>query len=369
MKITANKQQFLAAFTAAASAVPSRTPKDILRNVLMSVGVDHVELVATDQEHAVRCTVHGVTSSSTGDVLLPTQRVSQILREISGDTFELEVDGSNLTIKASGSRFKLTSEDAKEFPPVPEFTDVDFIQVPAPVFRQMVRRTSFAIDVQSTRYALGGLLIELVNGTDLNIVATDSRRLAITKAVVTVHGSPKAVKSTIVPAKSMQIMERSIDQQAEFVDIAIHDNDVMMRSAGITVYSRLVEGRFPRWRDVVPKGGHVVTLPVGPFFAAVRQSQIVTDEENRGVDFHFDTAMLSLGSVANSIGESKVELPIDYDQKPVKIVFDPKYVSDVLKVLDPAGIIELQLIDGDSAAVIRVEDSYTYVIMPLSSDR
>jgi len=369
MKITANKAQFLAAFSAAAAAVPSRTPKDILRNVLMSVRAGQIELVATDQEHAVRCTVEGVMASADGDVLLPTQRVSQIIREISGDTFEMDADDTKLTIKSAGSQFRLTSEDPREFPPVPEFKDADFFRIAAPVFRSMVKRTSFAIDLQSTRYALAGLFIE-IEGDTLSLVATDSRRLAVTKTIAVQQGKPKGpTKHTIIPVKSMQIMERSMDTQAEFVDIAIHDNDVMLRSAGLTVYSRLVEGRFPRWRDVILKGGHVVALPVGPFFAAVRQSQIVTDEENRGVKFHFSDSMLSLGSSANSIGESKIELPISYDFEPVEIVFDPKYVSDVLKVLDPAGTIELQLIDGDSAAVVRVEDSYTYVIMPLANDR
>jgi len=368
MKITANKQQFLAAFTAASAAVPSRTPKDILRNVLLSVRGGVVELVATDQEQAVRVTVHGAQCSANGEALLP-QRVASILREVSDDMFDMVIDGESLTIKTSSSKFRLTSEDPKEFPPVGEFSDKKFFQVPAPIFRQMIRRTAFATDPQSTRYALAGLLLEIKDG-NLFVVATDSRRLAVTKTIVATVGDPaEPSKATIVPTKAMQIMERAIDPQAETVDIAIHDNHVMMRSAGIMVYSRLVEGRFPRWREVIPKATSVtVPLPVGQFFGAVRQSQIVTDEENRGVIFEFNEGQLTLQSSANSVGESKIELPIEYQHKLIKTTFDPKYVADFLKVLAPEQLVELKLVDADTAAVFQMEESYTYLVMPLSNE-
>lgn len=369
MLISANKKQFLEAFTAASAAVPSRTPKDILRNVLMSVRKGQMELVATDQEHAVRVVVRGVTCSEDGDILLPTQRVSQILRELPDEQFDLNASDSNLTIKGASSKFRLTSEDAREFPPVPEFTQADFFRVSAPVFRSMIRRTSFATDPSSTRYALGGLLFEFTSGT-FHLAATDSRRLAVCNTVVELIGEPKdTTRATVVPVKSMQILERSIDPQEQHADIAIQDNSVLIRSGGITVYSRLVEGRFPRWRDVIPKGGELLALPVGPFFAAVRQSQIITDEESRGVDFTFGQSLLTLGSSANSIGESKIELPINFDHPDVRIVFDPKYVGDFLKVLEPSAVCELRLIDGDNAAVFEFDGSYRYVVMPLSNDR
>ena len=121
---------------------------------------------------------------------------------------------------------------------------------------------------------------------------------------------------------------------------------------------------------MIPRSGNVnVPLPVGPFFAAVRQSQIITDEESRGVDFQFGSSMLTLSSQASAIGESKIEMPIEYDHDEVKITFDPKYVADFLKVLGPETLVDLQLTDSVTAAVFRVEDSYTYVIMPLAQDR
>ncbi|GAB5443477.1 MAG: DNA polymerase III subunit beta [Fuerstiella sp.] len=370
MQLTCDRALFSAAFQTAASAVPARTPKDVLRNVYMHLGSNGAELVGTDQEVAIRFAVDGVNTTSTGEVLLPTARVSSILRELQDDQFELQVEEQSLTLKAPSATFRLSSEDPRDFPPVPEFEEKDYFRIPSSVFRQIIRRTSFATDVESTRYALGGLLLEFEDG-NVTVAATDSRRLAVATAACETEGSPKAPeKTTVVPTRAMALLERSIDNDAEFVDVAVRENDVLMRSGRCVIYSRLVEGRFPKYRDVIPSSGAVsISLTGGPFHAAVRQAQIVTDEESRGVDFVFADSQLTLSSRAQDVGESKIELPIEYTHEEIRITFDPRYVADFLKVLPPETLVDLQLTSSEHAAVFRVEDSYTYVIMPLSQNR
>lgn len=370
MQLTCDRVLFSAAFQAAASAVPTRTPKDVLRNVYMHVGSGGVELVGTDQEVAIRYQVDGVNTTSTGEALLPTSRVASILRELQDDQFDIVVEEHTLTITAASSSFRLSSEDPRDFPPVPEFDAADYFRIPAAVFRQIIRRTSFATDVESTRYALGGLLLEFDDGK-VTVAATDSRRLAVATAVCETEGSPRPPeKTTVVPTRAMALLERSIDPEAEFVDIAVRDNDVLMRSGRCVIYSRLVEGRFPKYRDVIPASGSVnILITTSPFHAAVRQAQIVTDEESRGVDFVFNNSLLTLSSRAQDVGESKVELPIEFDHEEIRITFDPRYVADFLKVLTPETLVSLQLTSAEHAAVFRVEDSYTYVIMPLAQTR
>lgn len=370
MQLMCDRVLFSAAFQTAAAAVPTRTPKDVLRNVYIHLGSGGVQLVGTDQEVAIRYQVDGVTTSSTGEALLPTGRVSSILRELQDEQFEIVVDEQSLNLKGVTAQFRLSSEDPRDYPPVPEFSESDYFRVPAAVFRQMVRRTSFATDVESTRYALGGLLLEFADGT-VTLAATDSRRLAVATAACEAEGSPAAPeKTTVVPTRAMALLERSIESDAEFVDIAVRENDVLMRTGRCVIYSRLVEGRFPRYQDVIPKAGSV-TIPVtaGPFHAAVRQAQIVTNEESRGVDFSFSNSVLKLSSRAQDVGESNVELPIEYDHEDIAITFDPRYVADFLKVLPPEALVDLQLTNSEQAAVFRVGDSYTYVIMPLAQDR
>jgi DNA polymerase III subunit beta len=370
MQLTCDRALFSAAFQAAAAAVPARTPKDVLRNVYMHLGSSGVELVGTDQEVAIRYAVDGITTTSTGEALLPTSRVSSILRELQCEQFDIEVEEQSLRLDAGGSQFRLSSEDPRDFPPVPEFDATDYFKIPSSVFRQIIRRTSFATDVESTRYALGGLLLEFEDGK-MTVAATDSRRLAVATAVCEIEGNPTAPeKTTVVPTRAMALLERSIDADAEFVDVVVRENEVLMRTGRCVVYSRLVEGRFPKYRDVIPKSGEVsINLAGGPFYSAVRQAQIVTDEESRGVDFVFADSMLTMSSRAQDVGESKVQLPIEYNHDEIRITFDPRYVGDFLKVLTPETLVELQLISSEHAAVFRVEDSYTYVIMPLAQTR
>jgi DNA polymerase-3 subunit beta len=338
--------------------------------VYMHLGSAGVELVGTDQEVAIRYRVKGVTTTSTGEALLPTARVSSILRELQDDTFDIVVEEQSLQLKAAGANFRLSSEDPRDFPPVPEFEETDYFKIPAAVFRQIIRRTAFATDAESTRYALGGLLLEFDDGK-ITVAATDSRRLAVATAACEKEGNPKAPeKTTVVPTRAMALLERSIDADSEFVDVAVRENDVLMRSGGCVIYSRLVEGRFPKYNDVIPKSCAVsIPLAVSPFHSAVRQAQIVTDEESRGVDFVFNESKLVLSSRAQDVGESKVELPIEYDHEEIRITFDPRYVADFLKVLSPETLVNLQLTSAEHAAVFRVEDSYTYVIMPLAQNR
>jgi len=370
MQLKCDRNLFSHAFLTVASAVPSRTPKDILRNVYLHLDSNGVQLVGTDQEVAIRYEVDGVTTSSTGDALLPNQRVSSILRELQDDEFEISVEDQAMTLQAASSRFRLSSEDPREFPPVPEFNESDYFRVPSGVFRQMIRRTAFATDVESTRYALGGILLEF-DDDRVTLAATDSRRLAVASAACESEGSPSIPdRATVIPTRAMSLLERSIDDQQECVDIAVRDNDVIMRTGRCAIYSRLVEGRFPKYRDVIPKNVAItVPMSVGPFHAAVRQSQIITDEESRGVDFQFNDNTLKLSSRAQDVGESSVELPIEFTSDEIRITFDPRYVSDFLKVLNPESLVELRLTNADQAAVFQVEDSYTYVIMPLAQDR
>jgi DNA polymerase-3 subunit beta len=370
MQLTCNRALFSAAFSLAASAVPSRTPKDVLKNVLLSVSPSGVELIGTDQEMGVRCIVNGITTASSGEALLPTARLASILRELQDEFFTLEIQDQNITLRTGSSKFRLSSEDAQEFPPVASFADLDFFRVPASVFRAMIRRTSFATDTESTRYALGGLLLEFASGS-VTLAATDSRRLAVATAACEPHGSPEIpTRTTVVPTKAMSLLERSIDPTAEYVDIAVHDNDVLMRSGSCTIASRLVEGRFPRYKDVIPPGGtYRIPIAVGPFFSAVRQSQIVTDEDSRGVDFAFGDSMLTLSSQASTVGDSQIQIPIDFPHPELKITFDPRFVSEFLRVLPAESTVDLQLTDSDTAAVFRVEESYTYVVMPLTQNR
>lgn len=352
------------------AVVPSRTPKDVLKNVKLVAADGIVTLVATDQEIGIRYEVPGVEAESSGEILLPTNRIISILRELQDDGVTIESTGEQIRITGGQSVFNLAAEDPAEFPPVASFDGDQWHTVSGKSLKEMIRRTAFATDVESTRYALGGVLVE-IDESSITLAATDSRRLAVVETATTAHGGAKPPESSpVVPTKAMQLVERTISDDEADVDISIRSNEVLIRSGRATVYSRLVEGRFPRYSDVIPKETREkIDLVTGPFHGAIRQAQIVTNEESRGVDFSFANGTLTLTSKAAEIGESKVELPIEFSGDDLTITFDPRYVAEFLRVLESDKQVTLNLTDGESAAVFKTDDNYTYVIMPLARDR
>ena len=370
MHLTCQRNSLTAAFQTVSGVVPTRTTKDILKNVKLQVGGGKAILIGNDSEIGIRCEVPDVESDSRGEALLPTSRVLSVLRELSDDVVKLEVTGDATWIRCGYSEFRLSAEDPADFPPVAAFEDTDYFVVPAMALRSMIRRTIFATDSESTRYALGGIQMEL-GPERLTLAATDSRRLAVVTSISSMVGRPEIpTASPVVPSKAMGLIEKSLGDGTGEAHIALHQNDIVVRCGGTTIASQLVQGRFPDYRKVVPDTyNSTIDLVVAPFYSAVRQAMIVTSEESRGVDFVFGAGTLRLNSQAADIGQSKIEMPIAYDGPEMTITFDPRYVADFLKVLDASSQFHLKLISHDDRAALVTDDSYTYVVMPLARDR
>ena len=370
MKVTCDREKLLAAFQTAAGVAPARSPKPILQNIKLEVSEQGAILMATDLEVGIRIQVPGLEVQVPGSAILPLQRFGSILRESSDEQLRLESDAQGTLVRGQRSEFKLPAENPDEFPAVAEFSEQKYHELPARLLREVIRRTIFATDNESSRYALGGVLLEMTPDR-ITAVGTDGRRLAKMEVPAqSIGGHQSGDSMTIVPTKAMQLLERALSDSDAEIQIAARSNEVLVKSPRATIYSRLVEGRFPRWRDVFPQrtGTVKIDLAVGPLHSAVRQAAIVTSEESRGVDFTFEGGSLVLNGRAAELGQSRVELPVAYDGPALSIKLDPRYVSDFLRVLDPEKTFSLELKDAESAAVCSTDDGYGYVIMPLARD-
>ncbi|MHC4398813.1 MAG: DNA polymerase III subunit beta [Planctomycetota bacterium] len=369
MKITCEREKLSYAFQTAASVVPTRSPKPILENVKLEATSETATLMATDLEIGVRVDVLGFEVQAPGSVLLPIRRFGSILRESSDEKLYLETDGTRTLVRGQHSEFQLPTQNPDEFPAVSVFQEEQYHQMPARFLRELIRRTVFATDVESSRYALGGVLVEF---TDKEIigVATDGRRLARQQGPAEAVAGHKTVENTVIPTRSVQLVERALTDSDEKVQLACRENQVLVKSGRTTVYSRLVEGRYPKWRDVFPRQEDFekVEMSVGPFHSAVRQAAVVTTEEHRGVDFTFGDGKIVLAGHGAEAGESLVELPIPYDGREIQVKLDPRFVSDFLKVLELEQTFHLHLRDAKSPVVCQTDDGYAYVIMPLSQE-
>ena len=371
MKIHCDRTRFLEAFQIVASVAPSRSPKVVLQNVKLEVDESSVVLSATDMEVGIRYGVEGVEVETVGSTLLPVGRFSSILREAPDDKLEIEVTAKGVRVHGQRSNFLLPAANPDEFPNVASFNDESYHEVPAGFLKEIIHRTIFATDNESSRYALSGVLFEL-NDDDLIAVGTDGRRLAKMQGPSqSVGGHKTGDATTIIPSRALQLIDRALSDHEAQVKFSAHSNDILVQCGDVTIYSRLVEGRFPKWRDVFPKRDENmrIELPVGLFYSAVRQAAIVTSEESRGIDFTFGEGNAVLAGEAAETGQSRIELPIEYNGSPITLMLDPKYMSDFLKVLDADKTFSLEIKDAKSAAVCTTDDGYGYVIMPMARDR
>ena len=371
MKVSCDREQLLQAFQTVASVAPSRSPKPILQNVKLEAEGESVILSATDLEVGIRHSVSGVDVQSPGVVVLSVSRFGSILRESSDETLHMEADGQGTTIRGERSQFRLSAENPAEFPEVTSFQEASFLEVPARLLRELIRRTVFATDNESSRYALGGVKLEFEENA-ITAIGTDGRRLAKMRGPVTTTGTPiDASQTTIVPTKAMQLIERAITPADAEVQVTVKGNEILVHTPRATVSAVLLQGRFPDWKKVFPEQGAGVRLElaIGATNTAVRQAAIVTSEESRGVDFTFGDGTLVLSGRAAEVGQSRVELPINYDGEELTVTLDPRFAIDFLKVLDQEKTFTLEVKDSESAAVCSTDDGYGYVIMPLARDR
>jgi DNA polymerase-3 subunit beta len=371
MKITSNRDKLLHAFQTVSAIAPSRSPKPVLQNVKLEVTGETATLMATDLEVGIRYEVAGIDVDAPGAVLLPVSRFGSILRESTDDTFRIESDSAGTTVRGERSQFKLPVENASDFPPIAQFSESAAYELSGRLLRELIRRTVFSTDNESSRYALGGIKLEWQENK-LTAIGTDGRRLAKMEGPAqAVNNPPPFGEVTVVPTRAMNLLERVLTEDSSEVRIAVRQNDFLVKTPRTTIYARLLEGRFPRWRDVFPRRENSLKLDlvVAPLQAAVRQAAIVTSEESRGIDFTFGEGSLVLAGQTADVGQSRVELPIAYDGQPISITLDPRFVLDFLKVLEPEKTFTLDLADGDTAAVCSTDDGYGYVIMPLARDR
>jgi DNA polymerase-3 subunit beta len=370
MKVRCTREPLLAALQSATAVVPARSPKPVLSNVKFEAVREEAVLSATDLEVGIRVVVEGVEVAAPGAVLLPSGRLAAIVRESApGTVFDIHSDGTATVVKAPRSEFRLPAEDPLEFPAVATCPGDACFEITPQLAREIVRRTVFATDNESSRYALGGVLLELADNAVI-AVGTDGRRLAKMEGPAKAQGGTPAAAQPIVPARAMQLIERCLGAADVPVQIAVRDTELLVRIGPTTISARLVNGRFPRWRDVFPDRPDAARVPLvcGPLLAAVRQAAIVTSEQSKGVDFSFEAGQLVLAGRSAESGESRVELPIDHAGATVRIKLDPRFMIDFLRVLDPAASISVELTDSQSACVCRTEDGYGYVIMPLAAD-
>lgn len=346
--MTIDRRDLLEGLQAVMPATASRSTKPILSCVL----IDGQTLHATDLEIGIRYTLR----ADTGLVCcVRPDKLAAILKETTDDTIDAVLSGDTLTIRTSSGRFTLTTSPPDEFPKV-EATEGESFTVPG--LAAMVKKVAFAADKKESgaRWAVTGVLFECEPGK-LNLVATDTKRLAL----LPVAADVKEKSSAIVPVGSLSIVEKMPGD----VKVTVSKSGIEFACADVFVVSRLVEGRFPPFRDIMPKKTeHAVSLNRELLLSSVRQAAVTMDRESSRMEFEFAPGKLTLRANAAEEGESEVTTATagDFD---LTIAFDPRYITEFLKVCDASEVL-LEMTSGEKPAVFSAGEGYRYLVMPLA---
>jgi DNA polymerase-3 subunit beta len=274
-----------------------------------------------------------------------------------------------MTIRSVQVEFTLPLEDLNLFPEVPEIGATSYHVVQSRDLKALIRRTTFAADTQSTRYALGGALIEL-NGDSIALVATDGRRLARMPGPARAVNNPALPAGpSVIPIKALSLIDDILDDDDGPVFIGLTQTGLFVHAEGIVeIRSRLLEGRFPAYQDVFPKTiqGNA-QLDAGSLLAAVRQGAVVLDENHTGIELHFDAGSLRLVGQGDDSATCRAELATTHEGERVTMLLDPRFLIEALQMLRGQTRVVIEWADSKSPLVLRTPDGCTNLIMPMTS--
>jgi len=363
MKVIAQTAALQEALSLVGSIVATRTPKPVLQCVKLVAKDDVLTMMATDLEAGARFDIAAVQIEEEGEALIPADRLTGIVRESNDeDSLTIETDKEAAVIRGAGSRFKVLGYDPGEYPAVADFGDEADCEIPAALLSDMIGKTLFATAKAHSHYAISGVLLE-ATGKKLQLVATDGHRLALAKGTLAKAASKDL--SAIVPAKLMSLVQRLSSDGEETFQLKITESQIMLRTSRAVLMSSLVQGNFPKYRDVIPKETtSKATISTGQFEHRVRQAALLTNEESRGVRLAFAPEAATLTSRAPEAGEAEVTCPIKYDGDALEIAFNPSFLLEALRVVAGDEIV-LELSAANKPAVLKAGSDFLYVLMPV----
>ena len=364
MKVNCQRSQLLEGIQKVQSVVATRSSLPVLSNMLVETERDGLKLTASDLEMGIRCEVSAEVMEP-GGIALPAKRLGDIIRELPEDTVQITVKKEELTvIKCRKATFRIAGIRREDFPKLPALEGDKGFDIEQGKLREVLRRTSFSISRDETRYVLNGVYVILEKGT-VTVVATDGRRLAkITKEVKAPAGLKQEM---ILPGKAVAELARLLGEGDEMVHVHTGENEVAFKLDSVLLISRLVEGRFPKYDQVIPKAsGRRVSVDREEFLAAARRVALLTSERSNSVKLEVSQKGLVLSAATPEVGEAREELDAGYDGEPVNIAFNPSYIIDFLRT-ESAGEIVMEITDAMSPGVLKPvgDDSYLYVVMPI----
>ncbi len=365
MKFTITREKLHEGLGAVAASVPSKTTLPVLSNILVEATKDGLRLSGTDLDIAVS-TIIPAQVDQEGATTLPARKLVEIVRELPSAAIRFTGSGEQrVQIECGRSRFKLLGLSRDEFPAFPAVKFDGAWKVAAKDLQKLISHVAFAASTEESRPILNGVLWEL-RSDRMRMVATNGHRLARMDVPLTGSGGQADL---IVPPKALEQIRRLYNPDDE-IEIARSDNHLGFRSAGTQVFTRLIEGPYPNYEQVIPReNDKLMTADKAALSSAIRRMSIVASDQTHRIRLAFANGGCKLSVTTPDLGEAQEEITVAYDGDPLEIAFNASYLLEVLKYM-PTDEVRMSFKTPERATTcepVGWDDpaSYLTLVMPL----
>ncbi|HVL32470.1 MAG TPA: DNA polymerase III subunit beta [Actinomycetota bacterium] len=365
MELVVRKNELLRELQLFQGIVERKNTIPILANVLIEANGDEVRMLATDLEVALRSRCQASVAKS-GSLTLPAKKLYEIIKALPETDVRIQEDKNGVKVAADKFDSRMQTLPREDFPTLPDASGKARAALPRDALRQMVAKTQFAITGEDTRFFLNGAKF-VIKPQSLTLAATDGHRLAL----VEVKHATGVEQETgvILPKKTLLELGKLLAEGDGDIQFESGENHLFFEVGGRVLISRVIDGQFPAYERVIPKGNDkTIEFDRDRLTNAVKRVALLSNERSRAVKFEMDKGKVEVTSSSSEFGEAREQLAVDYSGAALAISFNAQYVLDFLNVVETE-VVSLSLKDEVSQAVMQPVGAdgydYTYVIMPM----
>lgn len=366
MKVKVDRNEMLKKLSDIQNIVEKRNTMPILNNFLLSAESAGSTITATDLETALKEPIE-MSVLEEGRVCIPAKKLFEIVREMDGEIVIESADNQWIKVKCGKSHFRLACISPDEFPVWPSIssTEAKAIEIDAATLLDTIEKTLYAAGESDTRYVLNGLLFHLKPDHLLNVVGTDGHRLALAQKKI--DGLMNEEMKLILSRKSVSELRRFLDDEQKPVKLTIGKNHILFSVGGIQFLTRLIEGTYPNYEQVLPPDNNKI-LNVGreAFGKALKIVSILSKERSSAVKVDINNDSMVISTSNPDLGDAKDEIAVKYDGDAMTIAFNARYILDVLSVMESETVV-LKMNEPLSPTLLMEEgrEDYKCVVMPM----
>jgi DNA polymerase III subunit beta len=366
MRFTISREKLQEGLSAVAASIPAKTTLPVLANILVETTERGIRLSGTDLDIAVSTEVLADVETM-GAITIPAKKLTEIARELPPSVVKMAAAGEQrVTLDCGRSHFKILGLPRDEFPSFPVVRFEESWRIRSGDLQKLISHTAFAVSTEESRPILNGVLWEL-KPESMRMVATNGHRLAKMEVPIKSSGAPAA--DLIVPPKALEQIRRLFPADEE-LEVARGENHLGFRSPFTAVYTRLIEGPYPNYDQVIPKDNDRIAIAdKQALTSALKRMSVIASDQTHRIRLSFNSGILRFSVQTPDLGEATDELPVRFTGDQLEIGFNASYLLEILRYI-PTEEVKLTFKAPERAATVEPEGwndpaSYLCLVMPL----